>query len=79
MTKGEEPEEIAHADSEGKAEKKIYEALDENTNGMISQKTEPKKYAGLAFDHYLSGGAIGFSLAMIMTVVIEWLLEKSGV
>lgn len=32
----------------------------------------------LTFDHYLGGGAIGFSVAMLLMVALEWLFENAG-
>lgn len=33
---------------------------------------------GLNFDHYLGGGAIGFSLAMFIMLLLEWVLVEAG-
>ena len=39
---------------------------------------EPKKPLDLTFDHYLGGGAIGFSVAVMLMVALEWHFERAG-
>lgn len=37
------------------------------------------KPSGLTFDHYLGGGAISFSTAMLLMVAVDWVSENSSV
>jgi hypothetical protein len=55
------------------------DAVDEEA--AIEDEASPeelKKPLGLTFDHYLGGGAIGFSVAVMLMVALEWLFEKAG-
>lgn len=37
-----------------------------------------KRPPGLTFDHYLGGGALGFSVAVMLMVALEWQFERAG-
>ena len=41
-------------------------------------KGEKKTQLNLNFDHYLAGGSIGFSVAMIMMLVLDWAILELG-
>ena len=41
----------------------------------VVNKMEPLE---LNFDHYLSGGSIGFSVAILLMLALEWVLIESG-
>jgi hypothetical protein len=41
----------------------------------VVEKVEPLE---LNFDHYLSGGSIGFSVAILLMLALEWVLIEGG-
>lgn len=58
------------------------EAEDEEADEGEARPASPKagiKPLGLTFDHYLGGGAIGFSTAMLLMVAVDWVSENSSV
>lgn len=56
------------------------EEVDEEAKAEDEAPSEEitKKPLGLTFDHYLGGGAIGFSAAVMSMVALEWLFERAG-
>ena len=56
------------------------EAVDEEAKAEDEAPSEEiaKRPHGLTFDHYLGGGAIGFSVAVMLMVALEWLFERAG-
>lgn len=45
---------------------------------VTGEKTVKPRPVGLNFDHFLGGGAIGFSLAMFIMLLLEWVLLEAG-
>ncbi len=56
------------------------EAVDEGAKAEDEASPEEieTQPLGLSFDHYLGGGAIGFSVAVMSMVALEWLYERAG-
>lgn len=70
-----DPEEYKQDDADVDAE-----AVDEEAKAEEEAPSEEitKRPPGLAFDHYLGGGALGFSVAVMLMVALEWQFERAG-
>ena len=56
-------------------------SIEQGAEGVEAEVTEEKvrrQPVRLNFDHYLGGGAIGFSLAMFIMLLLEWVLFEAG-
>ncbi len=56
------------------------EAVDEEAKSEDEAPTgeTTKRPPGLNFDHYLGGGALGFSVTVMLMVALEWQFERVG-
>jgi len=58
-----------------------YGSIEQGAEDVEAKVTEEKvrrQPVRLNFDHYLGGGAIGFSLAMFIMLLLEWVLFEAG-
>lgn len=83
-----EADSSAEDEAEEETEREETTADGDETTGEGPQKGEAGKYVieapaekppGLTFDHYLAGGALGFSSAMFLAMGVMWLLLKADV
>lgn len=68
----EDKTEVASVDADDETGPDSGEAFEEEA---VVEKVEPLE---LNFDHYLSGGSIGFSVAILLMLALEWVLIESG-
>lgn len=68
----EDKPEVESVDANDEQEPDSGEAVEE---GAVVEKVEPLK---LNFDHYLSGGSIGFSVSILLMLALDWVLIESG-
>jgi len=66
-------------------EKTDADIIDTDENGEddekdvpVEEKKEQKVQFNLNFDHYLAGGSIGFSVAMILMLILDWIILEFG-
>ncbi len=50
----------------------------EDVEAKVTEEKVRRQPVRLNFDHYLGGGAIGFSLAMFIMLLLEWVLFEAG-
>lgn len=66
----EEKPEVASVDADDETEQDSVKAVE-----PVVEKKGPLE---LNFDHYLAGGSIGFSVAMLLMLVFDWVIIESG-
>jgi hypothetical protein len=72
-----------NSEEDKKPEAESNDAVDEpgpDSVEITEEETVEKKMEplDLNFDHYLSGGSIGFSVAILLMLALEWVLIESG-
>ena len=70
-----EDDEKTDVDSED-TEEKIEE--DAENDATVEKTKEEKVQLNLNFDHYLAGGSIGFSVAMLLMLALDWIILGQG-
>ena len=70
-----------NSEHEGEPEVERVDADDETEQDPVKAVEPGVENQGsleLNFDHYLAGGSIGFSVAMLLMLVLDWVIIESG-